>query len=77
MKRFALAASLALAVAVGGLAGALLQGHSAIAQTPPYKVLQSDPKNAAQLEKLLNEQAGAGWKYLTDIDKKLFIFEKR
>ena len=77
MKKSALVATVALSLGTGALVGALLQGQSARAQAPAYRVLQATVQNAAQLEKFLNEQAAAGWRYNTDIDKKLFIFERR
>ena len=77
MNRLGVVAVATASLAAGGLLGTLSHSQSARAQTPAYKVMQITVQNAAQLEKFLNEQAAAGWRYHTDIDQRLFIFERR
>ena len=77
MNRLSILAVATASLAVGVVLGTFLHDQSARAQAPAYKVLQMTARNAGQLEKILNEQAGAGWHYNSDIDNKLFIFERR
>jgi hypothetical protein len=75
MTRMMLSAALAATLTTGTLLGATLSLKRAQASTPPYKVVTANPQNGPQLEKLLNEHGTGGWRYVSDVDKKLFIFE--
>jgi hypothetical protein len=77
MKKLALIAVAAVSLATGGLLGALMNGPSASAQSPAYKVVEASVQNADQFQKFLNEHAATGWRYQTDIDKQLFVFERK
>jgi len=77
MTRLMLSAALAAALVTGTLLGATFSLKRAQASPPPYKVVMAKPQNSSQLEKLLNEHAAGGWRYVSDIDRELFIFEQR
>jgi len=82
MNSVRLAAVAAALLVIGGLSGALLQAQSVRAASPTYKVVHTPvnsgaPQSAAQLEKFLNDQSAEGWRLQSDIDAKLFIFERR
>jgi hypothetical protein len=77
MQKWTLSAALAGALATGTLIGATLSLRSAQASPPAYKVVTASPQTAAQLEKLLNEHGSGGWRYVSDIDRQLFIFEQK
>jgi hypothetical protein len=77
MNKSGLVAVAAVSLATAGLLGALVPGRSASAESPHYKVVQKTLENAAQFEQFLNEHAAAGWRYQTDIDKQIFVFERK
>jgi hypothetical protein len=77
MTRLMLSAALAAALVTGTLLGATLSFKRAQASPPPYKVVTAHPQNGPQLEKLLNEHGAGGWRYVSDVDKELFIFEQK
>jgi hypothetical protein len=77
MKKLALVAVAAVSLSTGVLLGALMHGPSASAQSPGYKVVEATIQSADQFEKFLNEHAATGWRYQTDIDKQLFVFQRQ
>jgi hypothetical protein len=79
MRRLGLAAAVAVALSTAGLLGALVHSQAARATMPGYKVVEISVENtnAAQLEKMLNEHSAGGWSLHSEIDERLFIFERR
>jgi hypothetical protein len=77
MKKLALVAVAAVSLSTGVLLGALIHGPLASAQSPAYKVVEGTIQSPGQFEKFLNEHAAAGWRYQTDIDKQMFVFQRQ
>jgi hypothetical protein len=79
MRKLGLVAVVATVLAVGGFLGATFNGQSARAGMPGYKVIEmsAEDTDAATFEKMLNEQAADGWRLHSEIDERLFIFERR
>jgi hypothetical protein len=59
--------------------GAAFNGQPARADMQGYKVIEMsvDEVEAADLEKMLNEQVAGGWRLHSQMDDRLFIFERR
>jgi hypothetical protein len=79
MRKLGLAALVAATLAGGGLLSTAFNGQPARADMQGYKVIEmsADEAEAADLEKMLNEQVVGGWRLHSQVDDRLFIFERR